>query len=68
MATPFFNERTIFQAGEENYNVFRIPSVIKAPNGDLLAFAEGRRRTPPNKPDLGDHFNVDLVMKKSTAS
>ena len=67
MAKSFFDKGTvIFKAGEKGYQKFRIPSVIKAPNGDILAFAEGRRGTLPNKPDVGDHFNVDLVMKKST--
>ena len=58
MATPFFNEGIVFQAGTEGYRTYRIPAVIKAPNGHLLAFAEARFR--------GDHDNVDLVMKKST--
>ena len=40
------------------YKKFRIPAVIKAPNGDILAFAEGRTE--------GDHNNVDIVMKRST--
>ena len=72
MATQLLEEKSIaadkdlvFKAGEHGYDKFRIPAVIKAPNGHLLAFAEGRRGTPPNKLDLGDHFNVDLVMKKS---
>ena len=63
MATPFFDERIVFKAGTNNYDRFRIPAVIKAPNGHLLAFAEGRRKT---QGQLGDHYNVDLVMKKST--
>ncbi len=68
MATPLLKEKSIaadkkeeavvFKAGEQNYNKFRIPAVIKAPNGDILAFAEGREK--------GDHNNVDLVMKRNT--
>ena len=58
MATPFFEETLVFEANTEGYPRYRIPSLIKAPNGDLLAFAEGRFG--------GDHDNVDLVMKRST--
>ena len=38
---------------------FRIPSIIKVPNGDLLAFAEGRE-------SLRDEGDIDLVMKRSS--
>ena len=31
----------VFVSGTEGYNTFRIPSIILAPNGTLLAFAEG---------------------------
>ena len=54
----FFEERLVFEVNTEGYPRYRIPSIIKAPNGDLLAFAEGRFG--------GDHDNVDLVMKRST--
>jgi len=53
--TPF-----VFEAGEEGYACFRIPAVIAAANGQLLAFAEGRRK---GCSDTGD---IDLVMKRST--
>ncbi|MFD1631421.1 sialidase family protein [Pseudopedobacter beijingensis] len=49
----------IFKNETEGYNCFRIPAIIKAPNGDLLAFAEARKK------DCGDFGNVDLVMKRS---
>ena len=58
MATPFFEDTLVFEANTEGYPRYRIPSLIKAPNGDLLAFAEGRFG--------GDHDNVDIVMKRST--
>lgn len=50
----------VFTSGLENYGVFRIPAIIKAPNGDLLAFCEGRVH---NGEDFG---NIDIVMKRST--
>jgi sialidase-1 len=50
----------IFQKGQDGYAVFRIPAIIKAKNGTLLAFAEGRKNSGS---DTGD---IDLVMKSST--
>lgn len=50
----------VFKSGEEGYHTFRIPSVIQAPNGDLLAFCEGRKNSAS---DTGD---IDTVMKRST--
>ena len=32
----------VFASGEEGYAAFRIPSIVRALNGDLVAFAEGR--------------------------
>lgn len=49
----------IFRNETEGYNCFRIPVIIKAPNSDLLAFAEARKK------DCGDFGDVDLVMKRS---
>lgn len=52
----------VFEAGTFGYFCFRIPALVRAPNGTLLAFAEGRN-TPPNCHDTG---SVDLVMKSSS--
>ena len=49
----------VFKSGNDGYNCFRIPTVIKAKNGTILAFAEGRKKSCS---DTGD---VDLVYKKS---
>ena len=38
----------------------RIPSLIVAPNGDLLVFCEAR------KTNLSDDGDIDLLMKRST--
>ena len=49
----------VFLAGHDSYNTFRIPSVVTAPNGVLIAFAEGRRS------NSGDSGDIDIVMRKS---
>ena len=33
----------IFKSGDDGYNCFRIPTIIKAKNDVILAFAEGRK-------------------------
>lgn len=49
----------VFKNGEDNYECFRIPAIIKAPNGDLLAYAEARKK------GCNDFGDIDLVMKRS---
>jgi len=49
---------TVFQNGQDGYKIFRIPAIIKAANGDLLAFCEAR--------EGGDASQIDLVSKRST--
>jgi hypothetical protein len=50
---------TVFESGDHGYHTFRIPAIVQAANGDLLAFAEGRRHSSS---DSGD---IDLVMRRS---
>lgn len=54
-----FSERPIFVNGQDGYACYRIPAIIRAPNGDLLAFAEGRVNACS---DFGD---LDIVMRRS---
>lgn len=49
-----------FRAGTEGYASFRIPACVRAPDGALLAFAEGRVNSS------SDSGNIDLVRKRST--
>ena len=49
---------TVFEAGEGGYKVFRIPAIVEAANGDLLAFCEARQG--------GDASEIDLVLKRSS--
>ena len=41
-------------------DVYRIPAAIQAKNGDILAFAEGR------KSGIADAGNIDLLLKRSS--
>ncbi|ADD45465.1 sialidase family protein [Stackebrandtia nassauensis] len=52
--------QTIFTKGENGYGCHRIPAILRAGNGDLLAFAEARTEF------CGDTGHIDLVMKRST--
>lgn len=49
----------VFTAGKEGYHTYRIPSLIVAGNGDVLAICEGR------KTGRGDHGDLDLILKRS---
>lgn len=48
----------VFESRQDGYNVYRIPAIIKAANGDLLVFCEARVG--------GDASEIDLVMKRSS--
>ena len=49
----------VFISGQDGYNTYRIPAIIRAPNGELLAFCEGRVNGG------ADFGHVDIVMKRS---
>lgn len=49
----------VFVSGGEGYKSFRIPAIVGTPNGDLLAFAEGRVA------GSGDFGDIDIVLKRS---
>ena len=57
---PYFSEDPIFLAGDDGYACFRIPAIIKSPNGDILAVCEGRKYS------CSDDGKIDIVMKRST--
>ncbi|MEU3710190.1 sialidase family protein [Streptomyces catenulae] len=48
-----------YRAGDDGYAAFRIPAVVRARSGDLLAFAEGRRHS------AADTGTIHLVLKRS---
>jgi sialidase-1 len=55
-----FLEQAVFVSGQDGYHTFRIPALLRAGNGTLLAFAEGRKNSSS---DTGD---IDLVLRRST--
>jgi sialidase-1 len=50
---------TLFVAGQGGYHTYRIPALIVATNGALLAFCEGR------KDNASDSGRIDLLLKRS---
>ncbi|MER7277077.1 sialidase family protein [Dactylosporangium sp. NPDC000244] len=59
-ARPGCDGSVPYRANTEGYSAFRIPAVVKARSGAILAFAEGR------KGGLSDAGDIDLVLKRST--
>lgn len=61
MATAFAQTKDVpvFVSGTEGYKSFRIPAIISLPNGDILAFCEGRVH------GAGDFGDIDIVVKRS---
>ncbi len=55
-----FELQALFTNGEEGYACYRIPAIVRATDGSIIAFAEGRVQ------DCGDFGHVDIVYKKST--
>lgn len=49
----------VYVSGEGGYDTYRIPSLTAAPNGDLLAFCEGR------KSSSSDSGNIDMLLRRS---
>ena len=53
-------DQVLFQSGDLGYACFRIPALVAWDEGELFAFAEGRRG---GCADFGD---VDILMRRST--
>lgn len=49
----------LFRSGENGYHTFRIPALLETANGELLAFAEGRRRS------VSDTGLIEIVLRRS---
>jgi sialidase-1 len=52
-------KQNLFVSGEGGYHSYRIPALVLAANGDLLAFCEGRRDA------RGDAGKIDLLLRRS---
>ncbi|MFA8017236.1 sialidase family protein [Bremerella cremea] len=50
----------VWKSGTDGYDTYRIPAMIQAADGSVLAFCEGRRNS---RSDTGA---IDLLMKRST--
>lgn len=59
-AEPMFEEQVLLDGDHPDYFCFRIPTMVKAVDGTLLLFAEGRVN---NCSDTGD---IDLVLSRSS--
>ena len=51
----------VFISGTEGHKSYRIPAIISLPNGDLLAFAEGRVK------GAGDFGDINIGMTYAIA-
>jgi sialidase-1 len=54
------DQTDVYVGGQEGYHTYRIPAVIRAANGTLLAFCEGRKSA------AGDAGDIDLLLRRST--
>jgi sialidase-1 len=50
---------SVYVAGQDGYDTYRIPAVVTTAQGTVLAFCEGRRDS------ASDYGNIDLVLKRS---
>jgi sialidase-1 len=55
----FGKQEVLFSSGEASYFCFRIPALVTAGRGSVVAFAEAR------KTDCSDSDAIDLVMKRT---
>ncbi len=49
----------VFIGGQDGYDTYRIPAIVKSSKGTLLAFCEGRKN---GRSDSGD---IDLILRRS---
>lgn len=57
---PVGRSAVVWRAGEGGVHTYRVPALVVAANGDLVAFAEARHG------GAGDAGDIDLVAKRST--
>ena len=59
-AAAGLDQTDVYVSGQDGYHTYRIPAIVRATNGSLLAFAEGRKSAG------GDAGNIDILLKRST--
>jgi sialidase-1 len=59
MLASFAGEVDLFEAGVGGYHTYRIPALVVATNGTVLAFCEGRMN------GAADSGRIDLLLKRS---
>ena len=62
---PFVSPKGSYVTQQDRYHGFRIPGMIVAPDGSVLAFAEGRRGDGSD-PRMDENAAIDLVLRRST--
>ena len=62
---PFVSPKGSYVTQQDRYHTFRIPGMIVAQDGSILAFAEGRRGDGYD-PRRDENAPIDLVMRRST--
>ncbi len=60
LAAPAIDKTDVFVSGRDGYHHYRIPAIIRAKNGNVLAFCEGRKNGG------GDAGDIDTLLKHST--
>jgi len=60
-ADGFVTPTDVFRSGDDGYHTSRLPAIVTAADGSLVAFAEGRKENSSD-PGGGD---IDLVAKRS---
>lgn len=56
----FLTQQSLFRSGEGGYHTYRIPALVVAADGTVLAFCEARKNSG------SDHGDIDLIVKRST--
>lgn len=59
----FTENASLFVAGTENTHTYRIPAIVTAINGDLIAACDARRQSAA---DLKPQRTIDIVYRRST--
>jgi hypothetical protein len=60
---PLLDRQTLFAAGMGGVHTYRIPAIITAANGDLIAACDARRE---NAADLIKQRTIDIVFRRSS--